>query len=112
MSGIWSSVSIGASLKNRVNIVELYYKMNSLSLERCQSIKDLGVMIDKNLNWNAHINGIVNKANRMISLIMRTLGYSAPTSVSNQLYTTLVSSTLEYCCSASNGKSPTKCHKI
>ena len=57
-------------------------------------------MVDKKLNWNAHItgNGIANKPNRMMGLMKLTLGYSAPTSVScKQLYITPVRSTLEYC---------------
>ena len=54
MSGIWSSISL--SFTNRVQIVEYDYNENALSLERCESIKGLGVIVvDKKLNWNAHI---------------------------------------------------------
>ena len=39
---------------------------------------------------------IINKTNRMLGLIKRTLGYSAPLTTKKQLYLTLVCSQLDY----------------
>lgn len=35
--------------------------INNLELERTESIKYLGLMIDENLNWNEHIKHVIKK---------------------------------------------------
>jgi hypothetical protein len=81
------------------------YHMNGEPIERVSEFKDLGVTILDDLSWNNHVNNIVSKANRMMGLIKRTVGYHAPVKVKLQLYTTLVRSNLEYCTQAWNGLS-------
>lgn len=73
------------------------YQLDNNVLERVESMKDLGVVIDKKLSWNIHIQGAVSKANRVLWLLKRALGYEAPHSVSKQLYESFVRSMLEYC---------------
>ena len=50
-----------------------------------------------------HITSIVNKANRVMGLIKRTVGYRAVIQVNKQLYTSLVRGSLEYCSSVWGG---------
>lgn len=73
------------------------YNINGINLERVQQMKDLGVMVDSRLNWNAHIVNTVSKANRVLWLLKRALGYNAPPTVCKQLFISFVRSTLEYC---------------
>ena len=60
-------------------------------------MKDLGVVIDNRTSWKKHIEGTVSKANRVLWLLKRALGFNAPSSVSKQLYESFVRSLLEYC---------------
>ena len=76
-----------------------------MSLERVDSVWDLGVEISSGFVWNDHVNKIVGKCNKMMGLIKRTIGYEAPIRVSKTLYSTLIRSNLEYCSSVWNGTS-------
>lgn len=84
--------------------VNFNYTMDNVIVERCKSIKDIGVEIDNKLNWNTHIQTIVKKGNKVMGLIKRTVGYKAPMIVKKkQLYIALVRSCLEYYSSVWNG---------
>lgn len=72
------------------------YKIDNIPLERVNSFKDLGVLLQSNLSWNSHVDNIVSKAKHVLGLIKRTVGYIAPTNVKLQLYISLVRSNLEY----------------
>ena len=67
-----------------------------MSLEYVSSFKDLGVIIDNDMAHNNKIANIVSKYNKISGMIMRSLGYNAPTSVSMNLYKTLVRSIAVY----------------
>jgi hypothetical protein len=71
--------------------------MNCKILEVCNNIRDIGIMVDSNLNWTSHIEKCVSKASKVMGLVKRTLGYTAPVTVKKQLYVSLVRSGLEYC---------------
>ena len=43
--------------------------------------KHLGIWIESSLRWDAHINYIVGKANRVLGLIKRTFGSKDPVSI-------------------------------
>ena len=55
------------------------YTMNSgqeqYEIEKVSSEKDLGVIMDKALNFSEHISSKINKANRNLGLIFRTFTY-------------------------------------
>ena len=55
------------------------YTMNSgqeqYEIEKVSSKKDLGVLMDKALNFSEHISDKINKANRNLCLILRTFTY-------------------------------------
>ena len=45
-----------------------------VQLKSVESVKDLGVTINYNLSWGKHISYIVNKANKVLGVIKRSLG--------------------------------------
>ena len=53
------------------------YRMNDEILENVTSFNDLGVLITKDLDWQAHIHKKVSKANSVFAFIKRTYGYTA-----------------------------------
>lgn len=50
-----------------------------------------------------YIQEVVSKAKWTLALVVRTIGFGAPSSVSKQLYVSLVRSKLEYCSSVWGG---------
>jgi hypothetical protein len=68
------SMSIGNKTKPGYN-----YKLNIVneehSLQWVQEEKDIGVIIDDNLNFDTHINTKINKANSILGLIRRSYKY-------------------------------------
>ena len=64
-------------------------------ITKVDSEKDLGVTIDKNLNFREHISNKINIANRNVGIIFRTFTYLDPEMFKN-LYKSLVKPDLEY----------------
>ena len=71
------------------------YKMNNKDLENKSGIKDLGIIVDKNLRFLKHIIDKVNKANQIMGISRRTM-MSLNKHNLNLLYTSLVRPHLEY----------------
>ena len=84
-------LSVARTLKYDFN-----YYINNNILQRTASISDLGVTVSSNLSWKEHIKTTVSKANRLLGLIKRTLGFTAPMKSKLLLYKSLVRSTLMY----------------
>ena len=55
-------------------------------LSPVSSVKDHGIAIWHNLSWTLHVVEVVNKANKVLGLIKRTIG-----SVNKEIFSTLVS---------------------
>ena len=64
-------------------------------LKDVHNFKDLGVTITKDLSWGNHIGITVNKANKVLGSIKRSVG-TADTNVFSMLYKSLVRPILEY----------------
>ena len=79
------------------------YCIKGEPIERVTEMKDLGIIIENTLSWNNHVNKTIAKANRVLGLIKRTVGFNSPEHVKLQLYKSLVRSNLEYCSQAWNG---------
>ncbi len=45
------------------------YNINGHIIEQVTNLKDLGVVVSKDLSWSQHINSIVSKANKTLGLI-------------------------------------------
>ena len=78
---------------------DIKYTMNTgqevIEIETVTSEQDLGVMIDKTLNFSEHINSKVNKANRNLGIISRTFTFMDKEMFLN-LYKSLVRPHLVY----------------
>ena len=51
--------------------ISIYITINGYSVERTNSIKYLGIKINQNLSWSDHIEDIIEKCNRCISIFRR-----------------------------------------
>ena len=72
------------------------YTMEGANLSVTTEEKDLGVLVDNELNYEKHIRGIVNKANRMLGMIK--IGFAClDKEIFLNLYPVLVRPLLEYC---------------
>ena len=72
-------------------------KPNNNILEETSEFCDLGLFTSNKLSWNAHIDKISRKANKIISLIKRTCKGLNYVATLRTLYCALVRSQLEYC---------------
>ena len=64
-------------------------------LSSVSSVKDLGITISHDLSWSLHVVEVVNKANKVLGLIKRTIG-SVNKEIFSTLYKALVRPILEY----------------
>ena len=72
------------------------YMMGGVDLETTSGERDLGVLVDDRLEFDKHIKGIVNKANRMLGMIR--IGFSClDEKIFMNIYPVLVRPLLEYC---------------
>ncbi|XP_076106243.1 uncharacterized protein LOC143074933 [Mytilus galloprovincialis] len=71
------------------------YTLKSTILQKVTEEKDIGVIIDAELNFEKHISEKVNKANSMFALLRRTFQY-LDTDTFVPLYKTLVRTHLEF----------------
>ena len=71
------------------------------NLENVDQEKDIGVIIDSNLEFDKHINAKINKANSMFSIIRRSFQFLNPQTFT-PLYKLLVRSHLDYASSVWN----------
>ena len=68
-------------------------------MEAVDHYKYLGVELSSDVNWDFHIAEIIDKANRSIGYIRRSLN-KCPENVKEQAYLALVRPQLEYGCFA------------
>ena len=50
------------------------YYLSDARLKCVDSYKDLGVIMSRDLSWSNHVNASVNKANKVLGLLKRTVG--------------------------------------
>lgn len=85
--------------KNSKNIINYDYTIRGVVVDRVKVVRDLGVMFDSVLSFRPHYDHICNKANRLLSFILRNAKpFKDPQSLLI-LYYSLVRSILEYCSS-------------
>ena len=73
------------------------YHLSNKELKSVRSCKDLGVHVSSDLSWSNHVNAIVNKANKVVGLLKRTVG-NKNREIFSMLYMFLVRPILEYAC--------------
>ncbi len=84
------------AINNTNPLLMFNYSMNSVALSHVDSFNDLGLTINSTLNWTDHISNKISKANSIMGLIKRTLGYRCPMKPKLLLYNSLVKSNLAY----------------
>ena len=73
------------------------YYLSNTELRFVDSYKDLGVNMSRDLSWSNHVDVIVNKANKVLGLLKRTVG-SKNKEIFSILYNSLMRPILEYAC--------------
>ena len=71
------------------------YYLSNARLKCVDSYKDLGVIMSRDLSWSNHVDTLVNKANKVLGLLKRTIG-SKNREIFSVLYRSLVRPLLEY----------------
>lgn len=79
------------------DLKQSYQLPSGVSIEASPSVKDLGLHIDEDLNWKAHITAKSAKANSMASWVLRTF-LTREKDVMLLLYRSFVRTHAEYCC--------------
>lgn len=84
------------SFSKKTSIIHHQYLIGNHQLERVMTFKDLGVVLDHQLNFRDHIDLIVAKSNSLLGFIRRiTKDFRNPQSIKT-LYCSIVRSILEY----------------
>ena len=78
------------------NFIDLEQDQQTTSLERVESIQDLGVLVDERLSFSEHMQVKINKAYATLGVIKRNFKY-LKTSSFILLYKNMVRSHLDYC---------------
>lgn len=73
------------------------YKINNHTIEKVNSVRDLGVLLDHKLTFSTHIEYIINRAYKNLGFIMRVTAPFKSTSCLKILYYAYIRSVLEYC---------------
>ena len=81
---------------SKTKIGDLNIVLNGITIERKSSIKYLGVLVDENLKWNSHINGVAALVGRNIGVMGRAKHYLTSKQLL-LLYNALVLPHLNYC---------------
>ena len=84
------------SRKTNANIISFIYKIDDTSLQRTESLKDLGVIFDSKFSFQQHITHITKRAYKMIGFITRSLYGFNNIRTYYRLYYCYVRSILEY----------------
>ena len=86
-------------------------QINNFDIMKTKETKFLGVIIDENLNWEAHIRQLRRKLN-YASATLNRMRVNIPENLHKDLYYTLYESHLSYCISAWGGISQNKLSAI
>ena len=78
------------------NSMYVEYSAGNISISSSEYVKDLGVFIDNELNWNKHICTLYQTGKRLVAWILNVF-YSRDKFVMLTLFNSLVRSRLEYC---------------
>lgn len=82
---------------NKKSPIVFDYKINGHSIKRVTGIRDLGVILDKKLNFNTHLEYTINKTKTALQFVKRQ-SYFFDTDVTKILYFALVRSNIEFAC--------------
>ena len=79
-------------------VAQPYFTIGEQKIEMITNVRYLGVQLDRQLNWENHIDTIKTKANRALGLIKYSKKY-LPLDILNKMYIGIVEPHLRYFCS-------------
>ena len=82
-------------ITNKINPIENNYTIHGVIVEKTESAKYLGVVINSSLKWKDHYQEINKKVNSILGLLQRNFSRCS-TDIKSKCYTTLVRPRLEY----------------
>jgi hypothetical protein len=93
-------------LRNPPQELSSTLSINSQPIEKVTRFKLLGVTLQNDLKWNAHVDAITSKASKRLHIlrVLRNSGVSAHDLLT--IYISIIRSVLEYCCAAWNTPIP------
>ena len=94
----------------RINQPPSKLTMDGVMIERVTEAKILGVTLQSDLKWNSHIASVIKKANKRLHLLKLCKRAGLKSSQLITMYTTLVRSVLEYCCTVFHTSLPQYLH--
>ena len=77
--------------------VQFMYTMGDTLLDYVPSEKDLGITVNRTLNFTEHANSLYSKANQRFGLLKRSCHFIDNTAKRRVLYLTMVRSIFEHC---------------
>ena len=63
------------SIKKKINFPEQGIHINGKAIERVQTFNFLGLYLDSQMTWQAHINALAGKINRSLGILNRLKHY-------------------------------------
>ena len=83
------------SIKKKINFHEQGIHINGTAIERVQTFNFLGLCLDSQMKWQAHINALAGKINRSLGIFNRLKHY-LPLNIKKLMCNSLVLSHLNY----------------
>ena len=97
--------------RRHLDISKLYLNVKGITLECVNEIKILGLTIDHNLTWHAHINTVCTKMSRMIGILWRIRDLLSQ-SMKQMFYNAYILPSLDYALIAWSGLSDGDLNRI
>ena len=84
-------------ITNKIKPIDSQYRIHGITIEKTESAKYLGIVIDSNLKWKQHYKEVSKKTNGVLALLRRNFS-KCSVDVKSKCYRTLVRPRLEYGC--------------
>ena len=84
-------------ITNKIKPIDSQYRIHGITIEKTESAKYLGIVIDSNLKWKQHYKEVAKKTNGVLALLRRNFS-KCSVDVKSKCYRTLVRPRLEYGC--------------
>ena len=94
---MWKNVNWCVSPRRKCPQFHADLQLSNNTLEETSEFRDLGLVTTSKLSWNAHVDKISSKANKILGLVKRTCRGLNNATTLRTLYCALVRSHLDYC---------------
>ena len=103
-------MTIGSRQRIGVTHDNMTFKLDGSEINKVETVKSLGVHIDKHLSWSVHIEKITKKIAYAIGALKRVRSFIT-TKTAVQVYQALIQPHFDYCCSVWDNLGETLCNK-